>query len=1632
MFFEKLQKLKKLSLDDKTVLVNLLRQIGRDDLASELESWKCLNENAKEIDKLTKKSRVFQKEGKFCSESEIYGKILELCSNDEDGKLSRCKFLKKRAASLIAQEKFEDALKDCRNVLDQNPHDLKAKFFLARSYEGLREYSKAYEELKLLKVSNPKDPDVLILLEKVARQVDKERREESHSTTCQASGISPTANFVADGNYPHKVLFVCDKWSGWHLDIYSVNRHLCRHFAKFDCLRVACLVLEATEKDIVLANKEGISLKRCSVSSGIPDGDNRLYAMHGDFPFIPDVVFGHGLVTGAEASGLAKKFNCKHFHICYDVNFTKEELQVGNDADFVAAIGPQLAKEWSNKLGREVIEIIPGIPSDSRQRNSIPTPHNRALIVDSTASTDNDVLDVAIKALLDCKQRDTSMEINIQGTPRAKKDNLKTKLERELGTKKFKIHITSDDASIELVDGDMRANSLLLIPSLSQTFGMRSLESISSGVPVIVSNSYGITDVLLDHFDHKFWIFLSSAKEEDDYESWSDRIDVFLDNRDEKFALASELKHEWEKKFTWDSATTKILHHLSRSGEFPKAAKACNENYPSLPSCSSEARSFVQTDVELHERRKSHILVVCPVDARKDPAIRHLAKIPWIAVLDFDPHSTETGCLSICQTLGDELGTKICPIRCPRDKVKEKVTFPNGIPWLLVDETPECLKWLKNVISTLETSHLEQISMLVLWNASKEKERLTRALGKFLNNIEASSLQERVKVAIDLVGGDKEYFIKGIEEDWDTSIYHLPLADICNAINESVCENPSLREREKFFLPVADGIESGKVIMKILPNESRWINAELEILYQSVSDNPEYDSKDAQHFYRGGTISWYALSKGYAIRRKNWDPIKDKIDELLPRCGTLRRKLFHSRGTGGTTSSRWILFEYHKKYPCVNVKSINHQETASAIKVLADFCKLPVLVLIDCKHVLREEFDLDILYNSLSNQRVSCIVLEVSHRQENHVPRKKELLTIAETLAQEERDRFITTYGEQKQERVQRLRSLKKEPDELQIPFYYALVTYEDKFIALEPFVKDCLEDSGNYQRKALIFLSLCHHYAHIAVPEAALTSIFEDAPRDTALEVLLTEDSLQLLLEENGGWRPRHDLIGRHMLKRLLSDGINKDNWIQNLANVAIDFISHMPENLVSELLKNRTSTSEFSPLIDEIPDDDEVIKVFEKAIETFPDNPHFSVHLGRVYSIKKEATGFEMAVRCTDDGIQSADRVFASREVRGQFAQMKGVVYSRRVSFLIKEEAQVKDIVPFAEEGVDWFRRSVSICPDVIDGYIPEVKMMCNLLEYVHKTEGDLHDYLRKPECPTFIVDGISQTTDTLDCVPDSEYYSYWKSRLVCLGQRKNRKDLRKTLKLLEEIRLDSKISRGPINRKIVEIKIELCRHNKADLSTVASDVITFLLEALNYAQNVKEKELTMRLWIQIAPFVPVHLSDAERLIFKWCNECRTVRSHLYKYIISFIHVLDGSKHYLVKMRNAHHDLESEVKVINRGDVGRLRHPDKPVVWLGSQNAKGMGQLVYLENIFKDKKPGDKNILAPEHTRNLQTLTGIITVIERNVGTIVLKDGLDVRFRTDLCDPSLSSKTFCNRKVQFHLGFNFFGPDAYNVKLM
>ena len=1481
--------------------------------------------------------------------------------------------------------------------------------------------------------------------------------------------------FFTGNTYPRRILFICDQWRSWYRSVCIVNRELCRSFAKFKDVQVACLVLDASDQDRIIATRAGISLIKACPRPGIPR--LQLLSLHNNFPFEVDLVVGHGMVSGPAAACLAKTLKCGRLHIFHnlpdeddnvDVRLTPQEKdlaekELGLTAEFVAAVGPLLVDEWSMTLNREVFSVIPGMPEVS-PRNSIPCPQCRCLILGNMRSSKRLGLDVAIDALLKCRKRDKSIRLIVQGTDRDTIDELQNDLSKRCCSSQVEVVVKQLDVSSEVIGVEIRGVSLVLMPSRSEGFGLVALNAISAGVPTLISVSSGLARLLQDHFDEQFLDLLCSVSDEEDcIDDWSDAIDSILDDREAAFNLASRLREQWNSKFTWDLTTSRFLRVFTVSGLFSLPSPSASMNFPLASQCSKFALTFVQDDVELLNRRRKHVLFLSPEDASECPFIQYFAHVPWIAVFDFDINSTKTGCLASCETFCERMGMKVCRM-LPPSPGEERRKFPtvlsNGIPWVLTEgmleskrNILESLDWLREFFSALGKTYPVPITFTVLWRSTEETRVLCKKLSKILTVVQVSPLYNQVKVVAASTGDSVDRQLQDIAEEWGTDIRTIGLEDICNALYQCVSSSPLVQENLDFVLPVAHQDDPQGVCYEVLPPSSRWIHAEMEVLYLSVGSTPMFEGDDAYHFYRGGLISWYALQMDYAVERGNWKSLKARIDELLRRAGTVSLKMPHQRGTGGTTSARKILFDYHEKYPCVLLKSVNHAEVAPAIKVLAAFCSLPVIILVDCKQVLSDEFDVDMLYNSLSNDRIPSLILEVVHHSKQS--EKDSLLSsgkiekttpvrLADSLDRDEAQKFVNIYSSQRRDKSAELRYLLSHgQDQLQIPFYYALITFEDRFTGLEPFVRECLKDLGRKEEQILLFLAIAYHYGQNSLLANDFAELLQAPRREViSLESVLPDLPRELLLEEEGKWRPRHDLIAVEMLHQLLtlrgSDGsalVHRDNWKNQLADKAIDFFTYMSETVVSDVLLSRITDDKshqylsFSQLISDIPFEEDAIKLFEKAISDFPDNPFFKVHLGRYYSIQKRSAGFAMAIKYTDDGIACSHDY--SRLPRGQFAQMKGVVYSREVNYLIEKNADIKTIIEMADEGVKNFRRAVSIAPDFVDGYIPEVRMMCKVFEYIDKKTGSFCDYVKSLDAHPFIIDAISNTSNTLECVPDSDAYAHWRMRLACLGRKQftPRKE-KETMNLLFDLRSSGRASRGSVNRQIVIMKMERCIKNNQPFGEIAVEMIELLNEALKFDSNWEQ---TMRLWVRLAPCIPVDMSEAESKVFEWCSKEKSVRSFLYKYIIACLHLLEGgTRTYTEIMKNTKDDLNSALKAISRPDVGRCRHPDRPVVWLGQQG-RGMGHLVYVdENISEVKDVRTKRFIPAITSKKLRRLTGIIVQTGPKVGTIRVNGGLEVTFRADLCRIPLVSSAFTNRKVQFFLAFNFFGSDAYNVQLV
>ncbi len=1179
------------------------------------------------------------------------------------------------------------------------------------------------------------------------------------------------------------------------------------------------MVLDATEQERTAATKDGVNLITAASQPGICAGDERLLLSHDDFPFRVDLVVGHGMVSGAAAAIQAKRLKCKRLHIFHNLpgknedchtglvsvereDTERSERDLGLKADFVAGIGPFVVEQWKAILNREVFTVIPGMP-DVAPRNQIMTPQSRCLLLGNMNTPTMNGLDLVSAALVDCRQRETSITLTVMGTQQRDVPDLKKKLMDDLDTSRVDVVVKPIDVSRETLGIEVRGASLVLMPSSLDGFGIVALEALAAKVPILISSSCGLAQFIQEEFGGQFLTLLCTTEEKNDcVDAWSSAIDEILDDREEMFKMAASLCEKWGSKFTWDSAADKLLRHLSSSGDFsvllPSAAMKMT-----LPSqCSPSALRFMEEEVDLLNKRRKHVLFLSPEDGKKSPFIKSFSQVPWAAVLDFDVNSVVSGFLASCENFCESMGMKICrilPISPDEDRRNISVSLPNGIPWVLLEGYPESernimqsLEWIREFFLTLGRSYPVPITFIVLWRPTKETEVLCRKLSNILSNVLGSPLYPQVKLVIASTGDSDSYVnshLQYIANDWNVEIQTIGLEDVCNALCQSVSSSPFIQENQDFSLPAADPEDPQKVTFKVLPSSSRWISAEMEVLFQSVGSIPQFETDDAYHFYRGGLISWYALAMGYAVERANWMALKGKVDELLVRAGTLRMKMPHQRGAGGSTSARKILFDYHDKYPCVLLKSVAQNEVFSAIKVLADFCKLPVIILSDCKQVQSDEFDVDTLYNCLSNDRIPCVILEVIHQSQKKEKRYLEGLEkwgknvpvrLADALNPDEAQGFVEIYSMQRKEKLSNLRDLLHHGKrELQIPFFYALTTFEDRFIGLEPFVTDCLQGLDSKEQKVLLFLAIAFHYGHTALSANEFAKLLHAPRREMiSLESVLPDLSRELLLEEENKWRPRHDLIAVEILRQLLtlptdgSPSIHSDNWKSRLADKAIEFFTHMSETVVNDVLLSRIPDDAshqyifFSQLISDIPFEDDAIKLFEKAISLFPGNPYFKVHLGRFYSIQKKSPGFSLAIKHTDEGISCSHNY--PPIARAQFTQMKGVVYSRQVNYLVEEKAEIRIIIEMAVEGVKNFRHAVSIAPDFVDGYIPEVRMMCKVFEYIDQETGSFCEYIASPSAHRFMIDAISETSNTLECVPDCDNYAHWRMRLSCLGWR------------------------------------------------------------------------------------------------------------------------------------------------------------------------------------------------------------------------------------------------------------------------
>jgi hypothetical protein len=242
------------------------------------------------------------------------------------------------------------------------------------------------------------------------------------------------------------------------------------------------------------------------------------------------------------------------------------EVELGMQAALVVAVGPELFESYSVRFHEraEVHQFLPGLFEVSHLANPVPLIKS-CLMFCRTEDAQLKGVFLAAQALVswarsgDLSESAQRTQFVIRGAKLGHTD-LRERVAKEIPADKIRLFVREFTADRNKLEQELRASSLVLMPSLEEGFGLSGLEAISHGVPVLVSRTSGLGQALRKHLPeiadtHTFAI-------EGGAESLAQKIRQRLGDVDESFQNARELRSAMAETFCWKRSARELVNRL--------------------------------------------------------------------------------------------------------------------------------------------------------------------------------------------------------------------------------------------------------------------------------------------------------------------------------------------------------------------------------------------------------------------------------------------------------------------------------------------------------------------------------------------------------------------------------------------------------------------------------------------------------------------------------------------------------------------------------------------------------------------------------------------------------------------------------------------------------------------------------------------------------------------------------------------------------------------------------------------------------------------------------------------------------------------------------------------------------------
>ena len=393
----------------------------------------------------------------------------------------------------------------------------------------------------------------------------------SPSTTIPTTQDTPAKENQRKSGTALSVTQLASGWNSSKGGLSTINRQLATEFAQHEQVKVTLLVpqFSCSEEEKRNAESCNVSIREAERRPGYNDPLDWLSSPPADLTI--DIIVGHGGKLGKQAQFIRESHKCKWVQVLHTApeelgmhkNYpeaiskgeekSRNEIELCELADVVAAVGPKLTKAYSSylrfcKKHQDIIQLTPGIFSEFSDITQAANEHDKFKVLTFGRGDPEDFslkgYDIAAKAIVELK--DSSYHLVFVGAPDGKQEEVAENLLLS-GISRNQLFVRRFIQRKERLKELFCEVDLVIMPSRTEGFGLTALEALSAGLPILVSGNSGFGDTLRTLPLGKPFVVDSADPKE-----WAKAIRaVRLKDRTERLQEIQRLRTSHEEKFSW-------------------------------------------------------------------------------------------------------------------------------------------------------------------------------------------------------------------------------------------------------------------------------------------------------------------------------------------------------------------------------------------------------------------------------------------------------------------------------------------------------------------------------------------------------------------------------------------------------------------------------------------------------------------------------------------------------------------------------------------------------------------------------------------------------------------------------------------------------------------------------------------------------------------------------------------------------------------------------------------------------------------------------------------------------------------------------------------------------------------------